>query len=155
MPDEDCVFCRIIRREAEAGIAYEDDDTLAFIDQLRQPREGHTLVVPKTHIRDIFELDDATGAALMRTVARVSSAARTAFSADGISNWISNGEGANQEVPHLHVHVMPRHKGDSLFFRVYSEPPHKPTQAEADEQAARLNEALLDASGVPDRKEST
>jgi len=50
---EDCIFCRIVRREAPASTAYEDEETLAFLD-LRQPVEGHTLIVPKRHIEDIF-----------------------------------------------------------------------------------------------------
>ena len=73
--DTDCIFCRIVGREAEASVVYEDAVTLAFLD-LRQFHRGHTLVVPKHHVADIYELDDETGAALMRTIGIVARAVR-------------------------------------------------------------------------------
>jgi histidine triad (HIT) family protein len=136
-----CVFCRIVGREAEASIVWEDDSTLAFMD-LRQFSPGPTLVVPKAHIPDIFGLDETTGGALMATVRRVARAVRAAFSCEGISIWQSNGAAAGQEVLHLHVHVAPRTAGDGML-RVY---PRRLSgslaRAELDEQAAAIRAAL-------------
>lgn len=136
-----CLFCRIVAREAETSIVCEDDATLGFMD-LRQFSAGHTLVVPKAHIPDIFALDEATGGALMATVTRVARAVRAAFSAEGISVWQSNGAGAGQEVPHLHVHVVPRTTGDGML-RVYPRRlANGPARIALDEQAAAIRAAL-------------
>ena len=70
---EECIFCQIVAGEAEASVAYEDDATVAFMD-LRQTNAGHTLVVPRRHIRDIYELDDDTAAAVIAATSRGSKA---------------------------------------------------------------------------------
>ena len=112
---------------------------MAFMD-VRQFHPGHTLIVPKRHIADIFALDDATGAALMRTVARVSRAVRKTFRPDGINVWQSNGA-PWQEVFHIHFHVLPRWKDDGLLRFT---PPSRnvPDRAELDEQANRIRAAM-------------
>ena len=132
---EDCIFCRIVAGEIEASVAYEDDATIAFID-LAQFHPGHTLVVPRRHIVDIFELEDESGAALMVALVRVSRAVRQAFSPDGINIWQSNGA-PWQEVFHIHFHVLPRWKGDGLL-RFASLGRKRPSRTELDEQAASI-----------------
>lgn len=114
---EVCVFCEIVCGTQPASVVWEDDLTMAFID-LRQFHAGHTLVVPRKHLRDIRELDYATGAALMASVARIARAVGAAFPNQGLSLWHSIGEAADQEVPHLHIHVHPRLLGDRVL-RVY------------------------------------
>lgn len=136
---EDCVFCGIVAGRVEASVAYEDDATLAFMD-LRQFHPGHTLVVPKRHIVDIFELDDETGAALMSAAARVARAVSAAFEPDGINLWQSNGA-PWQEVFHLHIHVLPRWRDDGLLRFAPGRLP-RPPRAQLDEQAARIRTAL-------------
>jgi histidine triad (HIT) family protein len=121
---ESCAFCDIIRGGARASIVWEDDLTVAAVD-LRQFHAGHTLVIPRQHFRDIRELDHATGAALMASVVRIARAVATAFPSDGLSLWNSIGAGADQEVPHLHIHVHPRRIGDQLL-RVYPSAPALP-----------------------------
>jgi histidine triad (HIT) family protein len=137
----DCIFCRIVAGEADASIVLEDALTMAFMD-LRQVNPGHTLVVPKRHLRDIYALDDATGAAVIATVARVARAVRAAFAPDGVNIMQSNGEAAGQEVFHLHVHVLPRVRGDGLL-RVYGASPGSAGRAELDARAALLG-AVID-----------
>ena len=105
----ECIFCQIVAGEAEASFAYEDDATMAFVD-LRQFHAGHTLVVPRRHIRDIYGLDEKTGSALMAAISRVAEAVREAFQPDGINVWQSNGE-PWQEVFHLHFHCCPVGEG--------------------------------------------
>ncbi len=136
---EDCVFCRIVAGEAEASIAYEDAATLAFMDR-GQFAQGHTLVVPKRHVKDIFELDDETGAAVMAATARVARGVDGAFSPHGINIWQSN-RAPWQEVFHFHVHVLPRWQGDGL---VRFTPPsrERPPRAELDRQAEAIRDAL-------------
>ena len=139
MTDE-CVFCRIISHDAAGRIVYEDGLTVAFVDR-RQVTPGHTLVVPRRHVRDIFELDGATGAALMLTTVRIAAAVRDAFGCEGISTWQQNGASAGQEVFHMHVHVMPRHAGDGLL-RIYAAPPSMPDGEELDAMARSIRAAL-------------
>ena len=114
---ESCVFCEIVGRRLPAAVVLEDDTSLAFVDP-RQANTGHTLIIPKHHIRDIRELDAETGAALMATLIRVTRAVDAAFPNEGLSLWHSIGRAAFQEVPHMHLHVMPRRTGDGLL-RVY------------------------------------
>ena len=120
-----CLFCAIVAGEEPASVVWEDPLAMAFMD-LRQPNPGHVLVVPREHIADILELDDHTGAALIAGTTRVARGVARAFAPDGLNVWQSTGEAAGQEVFHLHLHVMPRRTGDTLF-RPYTElPPPTP-----------------------------
>jgi histidine triad (HIT) family protein len=104
---------------------YEDENIFVEVDP-RQPHRGHCLVMPVRHIENVFELDSDTAAAVMSATVRVARAVRSAFRPDGLSLWQSNGPGAHQEVPHFHMHVMPRWSGDELL-RIYPrhvETPH-------------------------------
>lgn len=135
----DCIFCRIVAGQAEASIVCEDALTVAFMD-LRQVNPGHTLVLPKRHLRDIYALDDGTGAALIATVVRVARAVSAVFGADGVNIMQSNGAAAGQEVFHLHVHVLPRRHGDGLLR--YGASPALPKRAELDAHAASIRAAI-------------
>jgi histidine triad (HIT) family protein len=108
-----CIFCRIIEREAPASIVYEDDETIAFMDIYPVAR-GHTLVVPKTHAAGLFDISPEVCARTMLTAAKVSKAIRYALKPDGMNLWQSTGRAANQDVFHFHVHLIPRWYGDGL-----------------------------------------
>lgn len=112
-----CIFCGIVNRSSPASVVFEDEKTLAFVD-LRQANPGHILVIPKTHINDVRDLDKDTGSALMQAVSQVTRAVGRAFPNNGISIWHSIGAAAFQEVPHLHIHVHPRLDNDNIL-RVY------------------------------------
>ena len=135
-----CVFCEIAQRVTPADIVWEDDLTLAFID-LRQFHPGHPLIIPRSHLSDVRELDDATGAALMSAVARITRAVGAAFPNQGLSLWHSIGEAALQEVPHLHIHVHPRIHDDGLL-RVYPYAPATPGTADRNRYAEALRAHL-------------
>jgi histidine triad (HIT) family protein len=135
-----CVFCEIVRGAQPASVVWEDDLTMAFLD-LRQFHPGHTLVIPRQHLGDVRELDDGTGAALMASVARIARAVAAAFPNQGMSLWHSIGEAADQEVPHLHVHVHPRMLDDGLL-RVYPSTASVPDKSVRDKYAARLRSHL-------------
>ena len=119
---EGCVFCGIVRGTEPASVVWEDDLTVAFLDR-RQFHAGHTLVIPRLHLCDVRELDDTTGAALMASVARITRAVAAGFPNQGLSLWHSIGEAADQEVPHLHIHVHPRMLDDHLLQIYPSAPP--------------------------------
>lgn len=114
VPDNDCVFCRIIRGESHAAVVYEDDATLAFMN-IRQSNEGHVLVVPRNHVEQIYDLDEDTASALASAVCKVARAVRRVYKPEGLSIWQSNGPAASQEVSHVHWHILPRFTDDGLL----------------------------------------
>ena len=127
-----CVFCQIVAGDAEASIPYQDDETVAFMD-VKQFREGHTLVVPRRHVKDLFELDEPLGGALMTAVVRVGRAVRDALRPDGLYIWQANGA-PWQEVFHVHFHVLPRWEDDGVL-RFAPPTPRQASRLELDEQS--------------------
>jgi len=112
---EDTVFMKIIRREVPAHIVYEDDATIAFLD-VKPNVPGHTLVVPKKFATNIFDVDDETLAAVMRTVRKIAPAVRDAVGAHGVHINSNHGAAAGQIVFHLHFHIIPRHNRSEFTF---------------------------------------
>jgi len=139
-----CTFCDIVAGGIPATIVAADRDTVAFLD-LRQFHPGHILVVPRTHVADIRDIQDDLAAAILVTVARVARAVDRVFPNDGLSVWHSAGAGANQEVPHLHFHVHPRIIGDDLL-RIYPSSPHHPDRSQLDAWGDRLRAELARAA---------
>ena len=137
---EPCSFCHIAAGRADASIVAHDALTVAFVDA-RQFHHGHVLVIPRQHVADIRAADDATVAAVAVTVSRVARAVDAVFPSDGLSIWHSAGAGANQEVPHFHVHVHPRRLGDDLL-QIYPRSPATPTRATLDEIAAAIRDGI-------------
>ncbi|NLF89020.1 HIT family protein [Candidatus Bathyarchaeota archaeon] len=103
---QDCVFCQIINKKSPANFVYEDDHVVAFLTN-RPVNEGHTLVVPKKHYENIYEVPDGEVAHLFGVVKKVSVAVRDAMVADGIRVVQNNGSAAGQVIFHFHVHVIP------------------------------------------------
>ncbi|MDB5244442.1 MAG: Diadenosine tetraphosphate (Ap4A) hydrolase related family hydrolase, Hit-like protein involved [Parcubacteria group bacterium] len=110
---EDTIFSKIIRREVPAQIVYEDEHTLAFLDA-HPINPGHTLVVPKKAVRNIFDVDPETFSLTLESVRKVAKALQEALSADGINIHINNEAPAGQAVFHLHIHVIPRYVSDGF-----------------------------------------
>jgi histidine triad (HIT) family protein len=103
---ETCTFCKIVRNEAPASPVYEDDKVIAFLS-IRPINIGHTLVVPKKHYKNIYEMPEEEVAHLYKIVKKVAYAVKNAVSAEGIRIVQNNGEAAGQVIFHLHVHVIP------------------------------------------------
>ena len=138
----DCVFCDIASTSAPASIVCEDADAVAFLD-LRQFHPGHVLVIPRSHVPDVRDLDTATGTAVMGMLSRVTRAVGRAFPNEGLSIWSSIGEAAFQEVPHLHFHVHPRLRGDGVL-KVYPRPPALPGRQVLADYAGHIRVHLAD-----------
>jgi histidine triad (HIT) family protein len=113
--DTDNVFARILRGEIPAHKVHEDEHTLAFMDVMPQV-DGHTLVIPRAPVANIFEVPPQALAATILTTQRVARAVQRAFDAPGILVAQLNGRAAGQSVFHLHFHVLPRHEGFDLRF---------------------------------------
>lgn len=111
---EDCPFCKIVNGDVvDAREVYRDEHVVAFFPT--QPVVlGHTLVVPRRHVPDIWSLDEGTAAHLTQAMLRVSNGIRRAFRPEGVNILQSNGEAATQSVFHVHVHILPRWSYDSV-----------------------------------------
>ncbi|SEG90105.1 histidine triad (HIT) family protein [Thermomonospora echinospora] len=103
-----CVFCRIVEGSEAAEIIYESDRSVAFLD-IAQATRGHTLVVPRTHRRDLSDIEVDEAAAVMSAVVWVSNRLTRRLQAPGINLWHASGETAWQSVFHFHIHVVPRY----------------------------------------------
>ena len=119
------IFEKIIDREIPANIVYEDNEVLAFMDAFPLSK-GHTLVIPKRPIENIYELDDDTGAKLMAAVTKVSKALRDAFNPKGLNVVQNNGSFASQSVFHLHFHLIPRYDDEYDGFNYKWNPVSEP-----------------------------
>jgi histidine triad (HIT) family protein len=117
MPDltfkETCIFCKIVRNQAPVSLLYEDETILVFLD-IRPLNMGHTLVIPKDHYADIFDIPENVLSQMYKIVKMVSFAVKKATNADGISIIQQNGKAAGQDIFHIHVHVVPRFEGQKL-----------------------------------------
>jgi len=113
MNETECVFCKIVQKQAPASILYEDAQVLAFMD-IRPVREGHTLIIPKQHYVNIFEIPEETLANTYLVVKKITIAVKKTTKADGISIVQQNGKAAGQDIFHLHVHVIPRFDGEKM-----------------------------------------
>ena len=111
--DLDCEFCQIVRGEQPARVVGDSPDALAFFP-LRPVCPGHTIVIPKTHIRDLWADGNLPVAGLMQAVIRVGQAISRALRPDGMNLISSAGQAASQTVLHLHLHVVPRWSGDHI-----------------------------------------
>ncbi len=113
-PDPDCPFCEIAAREApDAREVYRDDMVIAFFP-LEPATLGHTLVAPRRHVRDIWDIDEELAGHVAAVTLRTAHAVRAAMDPAGLNVIQSNGLTATQTVLHLHVHVVPRWEGDGL-----------------------------------------
>ncbi|GAB7009863.1 HIT family protein [Halorubrum trueperi] len=108
---DDCIFCSIVDGDIPARTVHETDDVLAFLDA-NPLAPGHALVIPKTHAERLGDLDPDLAGAVFDAVAAIAPEIEAAVDADGANVGINDGEAAGQEVPHVHVHVVPRFDGD-------------------------------------------
>lgn len=113
-----CVFCRILGGDAPAEIVLETEHTIAFRD-IRPLTPGHTLVIPRIHEPSVTRLPAEISSAMWQSALTLSSdfQRRHHLPADGVSFWLADGTAAGQEVPHAHLHVLPRTTGDGVRLR--------------------------------------
>ena len=138
MPRDECLFCGIVSGEHAGHIVLDEPDVVAFLDH-RPVFKGHVLVIPRAHVVTLPDLPAELIAPLFGAVARCCTAVVDALGAQG--SWVAENNIVSQAVPHLHVHVVPRTKGDGL--RGFFWPRQKyDGEAEMVEYATRLREAL-------------
>jgi histidine triad (HIT) family protein len=135
MPD--CVFCAIVAGEAHADVVLEGDDFLAFLDR-RPVFKGHVLLVPRQHVVTLPDLPAGLRDGFLEAAQRIATAVVDALGAQG--SFVAMNNVVSQSVPHLHLHVVPRTKGDGL--RGFFWPRTKYADSESAEYAARLRAVL-------------
>ncbi len=144
----DCIFCEIIAGRAPASIVYQDDTCLAFMD-IHPLGRGHVLIVPLEHAVQLPELPDAQRTHLFRVAHHILDAQRAlGWGKRGSHILLNDGPQANQMVPHIHVHIIPREKRDALptlsrlFLHITGLMGRATARTSLDEQASALRQQL-------------
>ena len=135
------IFEKIVNREIPATIVYEDEDTLAFMD-IGPIIKGHTLVIPKTCYDPVTETPDEVLTKLILVAKRIAAAQMKSLGADGVNIIQNNGAAAGQEVPHIHMHVIPRFENDGHHWNWNAKSYESAEEMEA--LAERIREGLTE-----------
>ncbi|GIN62859.1 protein hit [Robertmurraya siralis] len=110
----DCIFCKIVAGEIPAAKVFENEHVVAFLD-ISQVTKGHTLVIPKIHKENLYELTPEIAAHLFEIVPNIANAIKGAYEPIGLNLLNNNGEKAGQSVFHYHLHLIPRYgEGDGF-----------------------------------------
>jgi histidine triad (HIT) family protein len=109
----DCIFCKIIAGDLPSYIVYDDEKVMAFFDIL-PISQGHTIVAPKTHVADLESLSEEDLSAMTQVIKKIGKAMIEGLGVKGNSVFLDNKSAANQHVPHVHFHIVPRAEGDGL-----------------------------------------
>ncbi len=133
-----CWLCLAVAGTAKASVVTEADELLVIAAPLAL-NPGHTLIVPRRHFRDIYELPDELAAPILQMASRVARAAKRAFTADGMELRQYNELAGGQEIFHFHLHVTPRFVNDGERFNA---PPRLLTREQQEASARLLRDAL-------------
>lgn len=109
----DCLFCKIVAGAIPSTKVYEDDTVYAFLD-IHPVNIGHTLIVPKVHVTNLYDIPSTTLAHMATVAQKLSIAIKKALSADGINIEMNNDPVAGQIIFHTHLHIVPRFEGDGF-----------------------------------------
>lgn len=133
-----CAFCAVVAGELPASVVLDEPDVVGFLD-IRPVFPGHVLLVPRRHRATLAELPDGERDALFAAASQVADALRDGLGAGGA--WVSLNDRVSQSVPHVHVHVIPRTKGDGLRGFYWPRTRYADDR-EASAMAARIRAAL-------------
>ena len=112
---EECLYCKIINNEIPSYKVYEDDLVLAFLD-IHPMSKGHTLVIPRKHAKDIFDIEEKCLERIISVAKKIAEKMKDGLGADGVNLYHASGINAEQTIFHFHLHVVPRRKDDSICF---------------------------------------
>lgn len=110
---QNCIFCKIAKGEIPSKKIYEDEEVLAFLD-INPISKGHSLIIPKKHFENIFDIDETYLNKIITTSKRISLSLKRGLNATGINLLHASGKDAQQSVFHFHIHLVPRYKKDKL-----------------------------------------
>jgi histidine triad (HIT) family protein len=117
----DCIFCDIVQGDVPSWTVYEDESTYAFFD-IDPVSEYHTLVVPKQHFADVFAMPEESLLQVARTLKTVVALYESKLGLRNVQIWNSSGVEAQQDVFHVHFHIVPRASGDGLDVKRRTHP---------------------------------
>lgn len=137
----DCVFCEIVRGESPASFTHQDDTVVAFMD-IQPISHGHMLVVPREHAVLMGDLSEAAAMRSFKVARKLSAIARSTLGASGVNLFVADGEVAFQDVPHFHVHVIPRYPKDGFGLTFPRDYDHPPARAQLDAIAAAIRSSV-------------
>jgi len=110
----DCIFCKIVNGEIPSAKVFENEHVVAFLD-ISQVTKGHTLIIPKIHKENLFELTPEIAKNIFEVAPQIANALKTAYNPVGLNAVNNNGEKAGQSVFHFHLHLIPRYgEGDGF-----------------------------------------
>ncbi|RSK26326.1 HIT family protein [Bacillus sp. HMF5848] len=110
----ECIFCKIVNGDIPCAKVFENEDVVAFLD-ISQVTKGHTLVIPKVHKENVYELSEKEAESIFKVVPHIANAIHEQFQPVGLNVLNNNGEDAGQSVFHFHMHLIPRYgKGDGF-----------------------------------------
>ena len=109
MKKDDCIFCKIAAGEIPSRKIYEDKDLIAIMD-LSPTSKGHSLIIPKEHYTNIYDIDEEIAGKVMKTAKKLATKMTVALNCDGFNLLQNNGETAGQTMFHFHMHLIPRYK---------------------------------------------
>lgn len=136
---ENCIFCSIIQGDIPSSKVYEDKQVLAFLD-ISQTTKGHTLVIPKQHVRNLLEMTAETASHLFARIPKITRAIQSATGATAM-NIINNNEAlAGQTVFHAHVHLVPRYNEEDGISIQYTT--HEPDFPVLEKLARQINQEV-------------
>lgn len=113
MAESTCIFCKIANGEIPSKTLYEDQDVRVIFD-ISPASKGHAIIIPKQHAANLFECPDELAGKLLVVAKKVGAVLKEELSCDGVNILQNNGEAAGQTVFHLHVHIIPRYKEDTV-----------------------------------------
>jgi histidine triad (HIT) family protein len=142
---DQCVFCDIVRGTAPASWVYQDDTVVAFLD-IQPITQGHMLVVPREHAVLMTDASETVAMRTFKVARKLADAARHTLGASGVNLLVMDGEAAYQDVPHFHVHVIPRYPQDGFGFTFPSSYERPPARAQLDAIAAALRTTVMPAT---------
>ena len=137
---EPCIFCEIVRGTSPVSWVYQDDTVVAFMD-IQPITQGHMLVVPREHAVLMTDINETAAMRTFRVARKLAGVARHTLGASGINIIVMDGEAAYQDVPHFHVHVVPRYPRDGFGLTFPDSYEQKPPRAQLDAIAAALHAA--------------
>ena len=141
---DQCVFCEIVRGTAPASFVYQDDTVVVFMD-IQPITKGHMLVVPREHAVLMTDINETAAMRTFRVARRLAAVARHTLGASGINLIVMDGEAAYQDVPHFHVHVIPRYPRDGFGLTFPDSYEKAPARAQLDAIAVALRNAAAPA----------
>jgi histidine triad (HIT) family protein len=138
----DCLFCNIAKGVVPASVVYSDEEVMAFLDA--QPvNPGHVLIIPRTHARELSELDPEVGGQMFEVAMIVAEGLkRSGVKCEGVDLFLGDKWGVSRLFPHVHLHVIPRFKGDGFEQKYGPSYGMKPERKELDAVAEQITKAI-------------